>query len=90
MHHSANAFVSASMSLPPFAYRCVNAGVVAVNSIIAIVMPASSAMAKVMSLLSRSSASSSLSVRTIWGTSTALKMPPEISVKITCGIIEPA
>ena len=54
------------------------------------VTPNNKVMARVMSLLSLVSASFDFSVRTICGTSTALKMPPETSVWMTCGIIEPA
>ena len=44
------------------------------------VTPNNKVMARVMSLLSLVSASFDFSVRTICGTSTALKMPPETSV----------
>ena len=54
------------------------------------VAPSSSVSAKVTILSSVSWALSLLSVRVMCGTSTALKTPPETSVKITCGIIEPA
>ena len=68
-------------------YSIVSSGVPdAINS----VMASSSAMDKVMSLLSRSSASFCLSVRTICGTSTALNTPVDSRLKITCGICAPA
>ena len=60
-----------------------------VAAIISSVMASSSVMDTVMSLLSRSCASFAFKVRTICGTSTALKMPPEMTVNSTCGIIAP-
>ena len=47
-------------------------------------------MANVIRRFSRSWASFSFNVRTIWGTSTALKMPPDTSVNTDWGIMEPA
>ena len=89
MHHRVNALVSACISGPVSCptYSRVSNGVA---TVISAVIASSSAMASEMSLFSRSSASFSLSVRTICGTSTALKMPPETRAKTACGIIAPA
>ena len=87
MHHNVKALVRAVSSGLPFTYNVVSSGVAAAMRA---VTASRRAMATVMSLSSRSSASLLFSVRTIWGTSTALKMPPETSVNMTCGIMAPA
>ena len=65
------------VSALPLTYSLVNNGVATAMSS---VTPNNKVMARVMSLLSLVSASFDFSVRTICGTSTALKMPPETSV----------
>ncbi len=77
MHHSVNAHVSEISSGLPFTYSRVIHGV---STPISTVTAASSVTANVTILLSCSSALSALSVRTMCGTSTALKMPPDTSV----------
>ena len=88
MHHSVNEFTNARCAGPQleFRYSMVSSGV---DAIISRVMASSNVMDTVMSLLSRSCASANFNVRTICGTSTALKMPPEITVNSTCGIMAP-
>ncbi len=88
MHHSVKALASARCSPVQLAlmYNCV---IQDVASIITTVTATSSEMAAVMSLSRRSLASVCLRARTICGTSTALKMPPEMRLNTTCGICEP-
>ena len=77
MHHKVKEVARAMVSAQPLTYSLVNNGVATAMSS---VTPNNKVMARVMSLLSLVSASFDFSVRTICGTSTALKMPPETSV----------
>ena len=77
MHHKVKEVARAMVSALPLIYSLVNNGVATAMSS---VTPNNKVMARVMSLLSLVSASFDFSVRTICGTSTALKMPPETSV----------
>ena len=77
MHHKVKEGARAMVSALPLTYSLVNNGVATAMSS---VTPNNKVMARVMSLLSLVSASFDFSVRTICGTSTALKMPPETSV----------
>lgn len=77
MHHRVKEVANAMVSGLPFTYSLVSSGV---HSAIRIATANNMVMASVMSLLSLVSASFAFNVRTICGTSTALKIPPETRV----------